>query len=651
MESLEQFSADLQHSIQEFLTDGLVTADQNEISELLDRYRRVVISIPVIYLSDHSGTMASGAAATQSAIENWARDSGHNIELIKTGGFGFFNAEPVVGIQLPGRNRLFFGPVADFQVSGLMNAVFRQYVPRELLLGQWPAEEHLEWESIPYLSEHPFFKGQERRVLHLHGILNPESILEYISWGGYHAFAKSLKYAAHHEIMDALKEAGLRGRSGSGFPAYRKWTEALSVPANKRYVICNADESDPGAFMHRVLMEGNPHLLLEGLLLTAYAIGSKEVIIYTRSRYAKAVERLELAVKQARQLGLFGQDIFQSGFSVEIQIRKGPGAYICGEETALIASIEGKRGMPRIKPPYPSENGLFGKPTLVHNVETLAQIPLLVENGPHWYKRLGTAGSSGTKLFSLSGKFSNTGVVEVPFGTTLGSILWVNAQGVKNAKEVKAILPGGPSGKYILPDKFSLPLDYDVFKANGLVLGSGSLVLLDENSCPIDLAGHLMKFVQLESCGKCIPCREGTRRLAEIIGNVTHRPGFEGKHQDLLRFKGLTELEPLARIIRETSLCGLGKTAGNPVLSALECFREEIEEHVFNRVCPSGVCQDLRTFYINPEICTGCYVCFPKCPEQAIIGSPRQAHAIVSERCTGCGKCQEVCKFNAVLVH
>lgn len=635
----------------EFLADGLLEKAHPDVLKLLAKSRRTDIDCPTVYIEDNISARASGSIQTRKAIEDWSQEEGVEVDIVLTGSFGFLSGQPIVGIQLPGRNRLFFGPVQDFQVHSLFNAVMKHFIPDEFLLGQWGAAEHIEWEGISYLKDHPFFKGQERRVLHLNGIVDPDNVLEYIAWGGYHAFAKCIKYYAHDEIIRLIESSLLRGRSGSGFPAHLKWQKALSVPTHKRYVICNADESDPGAFMHRVLMEGNPHLIMEGLMLSAYAIGANEAIIYTRTRYSRVVQRLERALSQVRELGLIGQDIFESGFSLDIKIRKGPGAYVCGEETALIASIEGKRGMPKSKPPYPAEVGLYGQPTLVHNVETLAQVPLIVEKGPDWYKSIGSELSSGTKLFSLAGKFQYQGVVEVPFGYTLEKLCFENAQGVRDSKKPKAILAGGPSGKFIVPEQFSIPLDFEDYEANGLVLGSGSLILLDETSCPVDLVGHLMKFIQKESCGKCIPCREGTRRMADILDMVTRRPKKEKSHEALHRFKGVTQLSQMARVISETSLCGLGKGASNPLLSAMEHFREEFEEHVFDRVCRAGVCQELRSFYIDPESCTGCYICFEKCPEQAIVGSPRQVHVIVTDRCTGCGKCQEVCKFNAVFVH
>jgi len=486
--------------------------------------------------------------------------------------------------------------------------------------------------------------------LGLNGIIDPSCVVDYLAWGGYRAFYQAVRYFSHEEIINQVEQVGLIGRSGSAFPAVEKWKKALSFNSDKRYVICNADESDPGAYMHRVLMEGNPHLVIEGLMLTAYAIGANEAIIYTRSRYEKAVERLLIAVEQLKAIGMLGQDILGSGFSLDLQVRKGPGAYVCGEETALIASIEGKRGMPRPKPPFPVEIGLFGYPTVVHNVETLAQVPFILNQGPNEYKKLGTQTCSGTKLFSLSGKFNYHGVLELPFGYGLGDLIRENAQGTQNKLEPKAILAGGPSGKFVVPELFDTALDFHTFKEKGLTLGSGSLILLDEKSCPIDLVGHLMRFIQNESCGKCIPCREGTKRMSQILDMVIQHPGQDTQHQTLHRFKGVTELHHLAQVIKDTSLCGLGKGASNPLLSVLTHFREEFEDHVFERICPSGVCQDLRSFHIDSEACTGCYICFSKCPEQAIIGSPRQTHVIVSERCTGCGICQEVCKFNAVMV-
>ncbi|MBT7091737.1 MAG: NADH-quinone oxidoreductase subunit F, partial [Bacteroidetes bacterium] len=533
--NIKQISQDLLPGLLDYMAKGLKDDTDEGVLNELAFHKRSIIKHPCLFVEDSNSAKAAGSVQTLQAIKDWAQSKALHLDVVLTGGLGYLSGQPVIGIQLPGRNRLFFGPVQDYQVSHLMEAVMKHFVPEENLLGQWDVGGQIEWEGVPYLHDHPFFAGQERRVLRLNGIIDPCDVMDYIAWGGYNAFVKSIRFYTHEEIVQLVEASSVRGRSGSGYPAADKWQKVISTTARKRYVICNADESDPGAYMHRVLLEGNPHVAIEGLMLAAYAIGASEGIIYTRSRYSNVVDRLECAVDQVRELGLIGQDILGSGFSFDIKIRKGPGAYVCGEETALIASLEGKRGMPRPKPPYPAKSGLFGMPTLVHNVETLSQIPLIVDKGPQWYKSVGTEESSGTKLFSLAGRFNKHGVVEVPFGYILKDLTDLNAQGVKNCKKAKAILAGGPSGKFISSKNFDIALDFEDFEKSNLILGSGSLVLLDESSCSVNLISHLMKFIQKESCGKCIPCREGTRRMAEILDKVIRRPERDKEHDTLHR--------------------------------------------------------------------------------------------------------------------
>lgn len=632
-----------------YLIDGAGGVSDRSFLSSMARWQRKSTDHVVIYHETGEVSRAAGAGQTLEAVESFLAEERVPVAYSRVGSLGLLSAQPVIGVQIPGRNRLFYGPVQPYEVPQLLRGVLAHQLPDEGLLGQWGERGQSEWEGIRFLSACPFFKGQERRLMRLNGIIDPENILEYIAWGGYHAFANSLRYSSHQELVRLVEQSGLIGRSGSGFPVYLKWKKALSYPASKLSLICNADESDPGAFMHRILMEGNPHLVLEGIMLAAYAVGAREAVFHTRSRYQLVVQRMEKAISQARKAGLIGTDIFGSGYSLEIKLNKGPGAYVTGEETALIASLEGKRGMPRPKPPYPAESGINGRPTIVHNVETLAQLTVAVSLGASSYRSVGTQGSAGTKLFSLAGKARHTGVIEVPYGMSVRQVLSAFAF-ADEAEDVKAVFMGGLAGRFIPASMLDLTLDADAFTANQLEMGSGSVIILDEKTCILDLVNHLMHFIQKESCGKCIPCREGTRRMAEILDMVVNRGMNRQRHEALLRFKGVTELTGLAHVIAETSLCGLGKGAANPLLSALEHFRDEFEEHVFDRVCRAGICRDLRTFYIDPEACTGCYVCFNKCPVQAIIGTPRQPHAIMQERCTGCGICQEVCKFNAVLI-
>ncbi|MFA6128454.1 MAG: NADH-ubiquinone oxidoreductase-F iron-sulfur binding region domain-containing protein [Bacteroidales bacterium] len=585
------------------------------------------------------------------AVCQWSEQSKIPFELVETGCLGLISAEPSVGIQAPGRARLYYGPVEPSDIGSLLDAITRQVIPEENLIGQMILGNQQPWENIADWMSHPFFNHQVRTVTHLNGIIDPGSIGDYIAWGGYRTFYKSIRYYSDKELLKLIEESGLRGRSGSGFPAAQKWAKAAGTTSDKRYVLCNADESDPGGYMHRVLIESNPHLIIEGIMLAAYIIGANHAIIYTRSRYRIAVKRIQRALNQVRALGLIGEDILHSGFTLDIQLKRGPGAFVCGEETALIASLEGKRGSPRTKPPYPATSGLFGKPTLVHNIETLAQVPVIIEKGPEWYRKTGTTGSTGTKLFSLSGKVKRLGVVEVPFGTRLGEVIDGMGGGTRNGKPAKAVLLGGPSGQFVPLSKFEITLDLDRFQENKMVMGSGSMVLLDGESCPINLIKNMMDFIRQESCGKCIPCRDGSKRIKEILSLISSRSPTENKYEALDRFKGVTGILELAEVMQSTSLCGLGKSAPNPLISGMQLFKEELEEHVFDRTCRAGVCLNMRSFTVDPVACNGCNLCYVKCPEKAIIGSARQVHYIVENLCTGCGKCFEVCKFNAILVN
>jgi NADH:ubiquinone oxidoreductase subunit F (NADH-binding) len=634
---------------------GLITHDQPDTDQTLKylgkSLRRERIENLTVFIDKTTPSSIYKTVLIDESVRNWAMESQLEVDVIETGSLGLISAEPVIGIQVPGRARLYYGPADPSAIPGMLNAITRQVIPEENLIGQMVLGGQQPWEDIRVWQDHPFFQNQSRTIMSLSGIIDPCSISDYVAWGGYRSFYKSIRYYSDKELLKLIEESGLRGRSGSGFPAAQKWVKAAVTTSDKRYVLCNADESDPGGYMHRVLIESNPHLILEGVMLASYIIGANHAIIYTRSRYRTAVKRIQCAINQARDLGLIGQDILKSGYTLDIQLKRGPGAFVCGEETALIASLEGKRGSPRTKPPYPATQGLFGKPTLVHNVETLAQVPVIIGNGPDWYKKTGTAGSTGTKLFSLSGKINRLGVVEVPFGTTLGQVIDGMGGGTRNGHPAKAVLLGGPSGQFIPLSKFDIPLDLDRFQEEKLVMGSGSIVLLDEESCPINLIKNMMDFIRQESCGKCIPCRDGSRRIMEILSLITSRSLPENRYEALDRFKGVTGVLELAEVMQSASLCGLGKSAPKPLISGMELFREEVEEHVFERTCRAGVCLNMRSFTVDPVACNGCNLCYTKCPEKAIIGSPRQVHYIVDDLCTGCGKCFEVCKFNAILVN
>lgn len=634
---------------------GLITRDQPDTDQTLKylgkSLRRERIENLTLFIDKTTPSSIYNTGLIVDEVSKWAEDLQQPVDIIETGCLGLISMEPVVGIQVPGRARLYYGLVEPAAIAGMLHAITKQVIPEENLIGQMVLGGQQPWEDIPHWKEHPFFRNQSRAVMSLSGIIDPCSISDYIAWGGYRSFYKSIRYYSDKELLKLIEESGLRGRSGSGFPAALKWIRAAGTTSDKRYVLCNADESDPGGYMHRVLIESNPHLILEGIMLAAYIIGANHAIIYTRSRYRMAVKRIQCAINQARELGLIGQDILHSGYTLDIQLRRGPGAFVCGEETALIASLEGKRGSPRTKPPYPATQGLFGKPTLVHNIETLAQVPMIIGNGPEWYRKTGTPGSTGTKLFSLSGKIKRLGVVEVPFGTTLGEVIEGMGGGTRSGRPAKAVLLGGPSGQFVPLSKFDITLDLDRFSKENLVLGSGSMVLLDEESCPINLIKNMMDFIRQESCGKCIPCRDGSRRIKEILSLISSRSLPENKYEALDRFKGVTGILELAEVMQSTSLCGLGKSAPNPLISGMELFREELEEHVFDRTCRAGVCLNMRSFTVDAVACNGCNLCYAKCPEKAIIGSPRQVHYIIDDQCTGCGKCFEVCKFNAILVN
>ncbi len=487
--------------------------------------------------------------------------------------------------------------------------------------------------------EIPFYKKQTRLVLEHTGHIDATSIREYLANDGYLAFEKALFEMSGEEIIDEITNSNLRGRGGGGFPAGRKWAQVRRQKCEDKYVVCNGDEGDPGAFMDRSVMEGDPHRMLEGMMIAGLACGAKEGYIYVRAEYPLAVNRLRLAISQAEELGLLGENVLGTKFSFRIHINRGAGAFVCGEGSALTASIEGKRGMPRVKPPRTVEHGLFDKPTVLNNVETFANVPLIILRGAQWYRGIGPENSPGTKAFALTGNIANTGLIEVPMGTTLREVIFDIGGGMKGNGEFKAVQIGGPSGGCLTKEHLDIPLDFDSLKQVGAMIGSGGLVVMDDKTCMVEVARFFMNFTQNESCGKCVPCREGTKRMLEILERIVAGEGRDGD---------IELLEELAETISATALCGLGKTAPSPVLSTLKYFRDEYEAHVYEKRCPAGNCQKLRRIWIDPVACKGCSLCARTCPVGAISGTLRSPFTIDAEKCIKCGACVSACKFKAV---
>lgn len=631
------------------LLEWFNNSEIDETPEIIGLYRRDIVNKPIIYIGAGTCGLGAGAAETEIITRQWLENNGVDAEIIKVGCIGLCAYEPLMDIQLPGYNRISFSEVTGEDVEYILQNIMELNVPKEKLLFQFRNDSR-EWENVQFIDEHPYFKPQQRIVLKNCGLINPESIEEYIARGGYRAIKQVLSTKSSEEVCENIISSGLRGRGGGGFPTGVKWKFARNTKSNQKYLICNADEGDPGAFMDRAVIEGDPHRLLEGMAIAAYAIGASKAIVYIRAEYPLAIYRLKIAIQEAKNYGFLGHNILDSDFSLEMKIKKGAGAFVCGEETAMIGSIEGRRGMPRPRPPFPAVSGLHQKPTIINNVETLSNIPEIILKGHDWFSSIGTEKSKGTKVFALSGKIKLTGLVEIPMGTTLKSVIFDIGGGIMNDKKFKAVQIGGPSGGCITEENLDTPVDYESIIAKGAMMGSGGLVVMDEDNCMVDIAKFFMDFIQRESCGKCIPCREGTKRMLDILESITNRPINESQYEALERIKGVTQLEKLAKVISETSLCGLGQTAANPVLSTIKWFRDEYEEHIFERKCRAGQCTNLRHFTIQIDACTGCTICAKKCPTNAIIGSRKEPHFIIDEKCIACGTCVEVCKFNAITI-
>ena len=556
----------------------------------------------------------------------------HNetIGLKKSGCHGFCEMGPLVRIEPEG---ILYTKVRITDCEDIVNNTIINGKVLERLVYKIEGKPYIRQEDIP------FYAKQHRVVLEHCGHIDATSILEYIAIGGYEAFEKALFDMKPIEIIEEVEKSVLRGRGGGGFPTGKKWRQVANQKEPIHYVVCNGDEGDPGAFMDRSIMEGDPHRMLEGMMIAGIATGSKEGYIYVRAEYPMAVSRLENAIKQAREIGLLGKNILGSGFDFDFHINKGAGAFVCGEGSALTASIEGKRGMPRVKPPRTVEKGLFAKQTVINNVETYANVPKIITKGGDWYKSIGPENSPGTKAFALTGNIQNTGLIEVPMGTTLREIIFDIGGGMKGDKPFKAVQIGGPSGGCLITPNLDIPLDFDSLKKVGAMIGSGGLVVMDEGTCMVEVARFFMNFTQNESCGKCVPCREGTKRMLEILERIVAGNGKDGDIELLL---------DLADTISSTALCGLGKTAATPVVSTIKNFREEYEAHIKNKKCPAGQCKKLVTYYIDPEICKGCSKCARNCPVEAISGKIKSPFVIDTNKCIKCGACFESCNFGAV---
>ncbi|MEO0083419.1 MAG: NADH-quinone oxidoreductase subunit NuoF [candidate division WOR-3 bacterium] len=587
-----------------------------------------------IAICEGTGCRVYGCLAVSQALKQELKNQGlTDIEIIHTGCHGFCERGTLMVIHPQG---IFYSRVKVEDVKEIIEKTIKNNQIIDRLVYVDPQTN----KKVPYEKDIPFYKFQNRMLLGQNQKISPTSITDYIAIGGYQALAKALFEMTPEQIINEVKNAGLRGRGGGGFPAARKWESARKAPGEPKYVICNADEGDPGAYMDRSIVEGNPHSVIEGMIIGAYAVGSNNGYVYIRHEYPLALQHITKAIQQAREYGLLGENILGSNFSFDIKISRGGGAFVAGESSALMQSIEGRVAEPRAKYVHMAEQGLYNKPTVLNNVETWANVPIIINIGSAEYAKIGTDNSKGTKIFSLVGKINNTGLVEVPMGITLRQIIFDIGGGIKQGKKFKAVQTGGPSGGVLPESQLDLPVDFDRLTEAGSMMGSGGMIVMDEDNCMVDVAKYFINFLQEESCGKCVPCREGLKRMLEILNKIT-----DGKGEAT----DIETLYDLAQLLTDGSLCALGSTAANPVLSTLKYFRDEYEAHIKDKKCPAKVCKALIRYRIDEEKCTGCYLCFKNCPSNAIIGEPKQKHKIIPNKCVKCGICYNVCKFNAVI--
>ncbi|MCD6113559.1 MAG: 4Fe-4S binding protein, partial [Bacteroidales bacterium] len=599
-----------------------------------------IILKPIIFFEDISYT--SKSKETLKKIKKYISDKNIDVEIIKTGSIGLTNLSPLISIQLPGKTRVFFKNISSENLYLLFDAVFNNFIPKQDALCQLKNNFQEPWEEIPFIDELDFFSSQKRNVLENCGYINPENIGEYIAFNGYKSFIKSLKYYSPEEVCKIIEKSELKGRI-SNISTGEKWFKVLKNNSEEKYFICNANETSLSGFSNKILIESNPHKLIESIAIASYAINCNKAFIFIPQNNSLAIKRIENAISQAKDLGLLGKNILNENFDLDIEIFKSKAKYICNEETALIQKIQSNKAIPYTTPPYPSEKGLNNKPTLINDIETLFNIPLIIKNGPEWFK------SRSTKIFTVSKSNNDKVLIEVPDNSNFKKIFKIY-NNISNIGNYKAALVGAPFGGFITKETEETKIDFESLKSSNINLGSNQINILDDNVCIVNLVKDIIDFLNKENCGKCSSCREGLKQLYEILKSITQRPKNNTGNEALYRFKGATQLEKLSKIIEQTSLCYIGKNATNIINSSLEIFREEYEEHIFERKCRAGVCNQLRKFFIDVDKCNGCNLCAKRCPENAIIGTVKSPHFIIEDKCTGCGICYEACKFGAIII-